>query len=53
MTSLSVGAGPKHEALANARRRDAPDASGRLVGGVGRFAGHYGSGDGMLKMQTG
>jgi len=53
MTSLLVGAGAKHEASPNARRRDAPNASGRLVGGVGGFAGHYSSGDGMLKMQTG
>ena len=36
MTSLLVGAGAKHEASPNARRRDASDASGRLVGGVGR-----------------
>ena len=35
MTSLSVGDGAKHKASSNARWRDAPDTSGRLVGGVG------------------
>ena len=35
MTSLSVGGGAKHEASPNARWRDGPNTSGRLVGGKG------------------